>query len=533
MPQESSSPPRTYWLIPLVLSMLRMLPFWRIRWTSPPEGEAWLGLGYLPRDFLAYRSFIRQAIDAPPPFHLNLFTTEPQEPRFLLLFHEILGWIGRLTGATPEALLEWSRVPLIFLLFFLAWRLSGRFFESRQERVWFAVLLGFAGGLESLVRLWANVLPPEWAPSLLGSTWQLQGWSTFAASYNPLWLAAFCLAFALIERLMHVLKQGGTWGWIQIALLWGTLFFTHPYSALHVLVFLGVFLAWTGLRQGKLTKPSAGMALSCLGTVLCGAGLITFWQRAEPVFLAASGGVFGRQPMSLFWYPITLGVLGVFAVLGALNWKRESHPALPCVLIWLGSATVLHANPWMIGYKFVMCLHAPLCILATPALVRWLAPNPQGKPPRSGLVWIPVLLLFVNPLPMTLESFREAPEINRVPADNFRVVEALRDKPVGPVLPTPDLGNMLPAYLPHPVWYGHWFLTPDYTRRAAVYAALISEPSLADEFPQFVQSRGLKYLVIPKDREPLVSSALDGLILERETLGSLELLSLRSEPVTP
>jgi hypothetical protein len=65
--------------------------------------------------------------------------------------------------------------------------------------------------------------------------WHLQGWNTFAASYNPLWVAALALTFVTLTPL---LRPGGPSGAAEAATLGLgllALVAVHPYSAIVVL----------------------------------------------------------------------------------------------------------------------------------------------------------------------------------------------------------------------------------------------------------------------------------------------------------
>ena len=80
-------PPAWFWIIPAVVAFLRTLPFLWLKCAVPPKGMEFLGLGYIPFDFLSYLSFIRQVGDNASIFFYDAFTTAPQSPRFILLFH--------------------------------------------------------------------------------------------------------------------------------------------------------------------------------------------------------------------------------------------------------------------------------------------------------------------------------------------------------------------------------------------------------------------------------------------------------------
>jgi hypothetical protein len=89
------------------------------------------------------------------------------------------------------------------------------------------------------------------------------------------------------------------------------------------------------------------------------------------------------------------------------------------------------------------------------------------------------------------------------------------------------LGNVLPAFSPHRVWVGHWFLTPDYDERHETFRRLISERSAAPRLRELVREQRIRYLVVPAARTKLVAEALGEAVVDRRPHGELELLVLR------
>ena len=222
------------WLGVALVAGLRALPYLAAVHDPGTSGGVLPPLGYNPKDWLPYVAFIREAAANGQLFQANPFTTSPQDGRYLLLLQDGLGFFCRLTSANPFTVLELSRIPLLALMMLAFWRVTGVVLRERFERVLACWLLLLSGGLEVLVDLGAGWIPAQVHETVQQDLWHLQGWNTFAASYNPLWVAGLALTFA---TLVPVLRPRGPAGWrdaITLALGVPLLAWTHPYSAIVV-----------------------------------------------------------------------------------------------------------------------------------------------------------------------------------------------------------------------------------------------------------------------------------------------------------
>jgi hypothetical protein len=503
-----------------------MLPVASLRFATPPPGHTFLGVGYIPKDFLQYAALIRQASADGSPLLYNPFTTEPQAARFILLFHWLVGRAARVTGLSAIDALEWSRVPLLFLLFATLWWFLRAVFTDPKDRLAAALLVGFAGGLESLVRPFGGaLLPKAFDLRLQQDTSPLHGWSAFASFYNPLWIAALCIALLVLRPLLFSAERSRR-ELALCALAFAVLFFVHPYTALGVLV----IAASRPLIALVLREPvdwrrqlEATVALGAAGVVVGG---ISLWQLQDPVFRHSTGGVFGAQNLSALWYPLTLGLLGVVAVVGARRWARDRHPARAGVLGWIAGIGVLHWLPVLNGYKFVFLLPLPVCILAAPVARQWLG-GLHGPGWRSrALALVTGLALFGGAALQTLDVLRSTPRVSAVPADAMELVEALSAESAGNALTPSGLGNILPAFTPHRVWVGHWFLTPDFFVREQLYQRYTTNRGAGDQLRAVLREQRIRYLVVPAGRAGFVLKQLGREVGERRRYGELELFIL-------
>lgn len=501
------------WLGIAVAAGLRALPYLHAVRDPGTSAGVLPPIGYNPKDWVAYVAFIREAAAKGGLFLADPFTTMSQDGRYLLLFQDLLGFICRLTGASPFTVLELSRVPLLALALLAFWRLTGVVLTERRERVLACWLLLFSGGFEVLADLGATWIPAQVRETVQQDLWHLQGWNFFAASYNPLWLAGLALTFV---TLVPLLRPGGPSGWrdaLTVAVGIPVLSWTHSYSGI-VIVAVAAARPLVGWVLGAPT-PLAGAPATFAG-VMAGAGvvaLVSRWQRADVVYAVTSNYAFGPQTLPVFWYPITYGAVGFFAVRGWRRWITEGQPAWVGVAAWTIAIVLLHTSPLVGGYHFAFHLSAPVCLAAASGL----SPALAGLRARR-LGWVAIaamgVLLFQTPLTLTAKCLREV-EDGRVRRSTMHAVEALAPLPPGNVLATMDVGLWVPAYTDHRVFVGQWFLTPSAQQRATAAEAALTGLR-APQLVQLVDAEHIRYIVAPASSAPVVASVLEGRV--RRTL---------------
>jgi hypothetical protein len=547
--------PWIVWAMALGVAALRALPFVEVLRARAPQGYVYLPVGYIPKDWLAYVALIRQPRDTGRLLLANPFTTEPQEGRFVLLFHQALGVVHAATGIDPFWLLELSRVPLLLVFFAVLWKFVGHVLAERRERLWACALVAFAGGLEPFVLPMAQAwLPVAMAERMERELWPLYGWSGFGSFYNPLWIAALVL---LLVTLRPLLQPGGPAGWRDYAhagVGFAALALTHSYSA----ILLAAVLAAVAVVELALA-PAAGwrrlwrsaLALAPAAAIVAA---VAAWQLRDPVFRASAGGVAGTQAASLFWLPITHGVLAFFALRGFQRWGGERHPWRLAIGGWLVGVALLAASPVLNGYHFVFGLQLPLSIAAAPALAhvakRRRASDAAARSvsleraashavddasasgrlvARPALVGVVALLLFASPAWITVDALRDARQQNAVPTSYVPILADLRSTPPTNVLAPPELGNLIPALTPHRVWVGQWFMTPDYVARSRWYALLVQRPEAqASILRVLVDQHRIGVVVVPAAAAGRVAALLAPRVERVAGQGELASIYLRA-----
>lgn len=520
-------PPKSYWLLAAAVALLLAVPFVATYWLTPPIGQTYLHVGYMPEDMHQYMSFIRQVPDSGAFLFENRFVTEDQSGRFVLLFHWLLGLVSYLTGGSPLWVLELSRVPLIFGFFAVLWWFLRPILPDDRTRLWTASLIGFSGGVAAFLRPLASRLPADGGKPFLVSTWHLYGWSTFEGLYNPLWVFAFILLLVALRRLLRPTDDGRLWLDLGVSFLLVILWFVHPYSSMVGFAVGAARPVAQLIVEGVVEKrrlARQGLTLVLAATPILA---VTAWQLADPVFRAASGQLLGPLPLAVFWYPWTVGLVLLFAIKGAVRWIETQNLYRSSLLAWVGAVVLLHTSPVTNGYHFVPYLHLPLSILAGAAMPglweRW-----WGVRGRRRLVAISTLvLLFASPILVTLESIRELGERNLVPEVFVEATSRMAELPPGRSLVPPQMGMLVAAYTHHSVWAGHWFLTPEYWTRVDQYAALVADPGRQEDLLELLRVEQFRYLAVPAVVGDRINGALEGRVLERHPIGELELMVLR------
>jgi hypothetical protein len=492
--------------VPLVVCVLRGLPFLVTQLPAPSLGEAWLPVAYIPKDFMQYVAMVRQVPDQHRLLFVNPFTTSPQDGRFALPFFALLGGVSWLTRLDPFWTLELSRIPLLFLFFrVLAWFVSCVYEDPTRQRGAY-LLVGLSGGLEFLAKLALPWLPAATSAVVDQDLWSLQGWSTFGAVFNPLWIAGLTLALLALEPILDPVRDLRARRLAGLALSVFALHWIHPYSEFVVLAVAAVrpLAAWALAEPVDLARTARIWA--ALAAPLALDGAIALWQLRDPVFAASSQQMLGAQQLPVFWYPLTFALVGAFALRGFALLAREHHPWRTSLVAWIAAIVFLHTSPIVNGYHFVFQLHLPIAIVAAPAAV---ALATRLTAARQWLAATALALgLFVSPLAITWESLADVSHDSRVPRAWIDASKLLGAEPAGNVLAPWQIGNLIPAYGPHRVYVGHWFLTPDFGERARRYVSLVGDSAKEPELRDLVDRDHIQYLVAAGELAPRLATAL-------------------------
>lgn len=518
---------RRWWLLPLLVCVLRGLPFLVTQQPDPASNEVWIPVAYIPKDFLAYVALLRQVPDQHRWLFVNPFTTEPQDGRIFMPFFLVLGGISRVTGLDPFWTLELSRIPLLFLFFWILARFVAGIFDDPARQRWAFVLVGLSGGIEVLARLARPWLSPQTSAVITQDLWHLQGWSTFAGLFNPLWIAGLSLTLVALRPLLDPAETSTPRTLATLSIAVFLLYWVHVYSEIVVLAIAVVhpLVSWAlgeRIDRARLRK----LAVALIVPLVFNAA-ITLWQLGDPVFARSSRQLLGTQQLSVFWYPLTLAVVGVFGLRGMALLVRERHPWRTSLVAWAAAVVLLHTSPVLNGYHFVFQLHLPVALAAAPAVAV------TASRLRAERRWLALVLLsiglFSSPLAITWESMRDARRDSLVPRPYVEVARLLAREPPGNVLTPWHIGHLIPAYGPQRSFVGHWFMTPDYNARSRAYGELVGDPRRTGELLALVERDRIGYVIAPRSEEARLAAVFATRLRRTVEVEGLSVFVLGSE----
>jgi hypothetical protein len=432
-----------------------------------------LGFRHQMNDHFQYAAFARQARDGSGLLMENPFTAEEQRPSYLLPFLWAVGVAARATGASIPAVWEVFRLAGGVLYVLAFWRLAGHYVREERRRLLVTALFAAGGGLDWIATLLVPVVPPL-AP-LEGAYEQFWNWSAFGSMALPNWTwpaATFLLACEIelsrppgADLLLLVL----------LALVW----FLHPYTGMVAYLAFGlvpavpVAAAFAARRRpawALLLRRRLRPALVAVAAFVPVAAYL-LWARGEPVFAITSERGFSyTDRFSLWWYPLSYGLLLPLGAVGLRALAGEESPRRDLLLAWLVAAFVLSVNPFYAGVKFQYLVFPPLALLAGIGLLRlW-----DGSGRARRLLAVPRvrvalgLLLFLN-APIALARRPATPDTIPGLYMNGAEIDAMRwlgDQPQGVVMSAFWSGARLPWLAGKKVYLGHWFLTPSANRKA-------------------------------------------------------------------
>lgn len=509
-------------LATIVVLVLRALPAIVAAIAPEPSGAARIPVGYNPKDFLAYVAFIREAADTGAWWLANPFTTAPQSDRFLTLFLSVIGQVCRVMGLEPFIALELSRIPSYALFFAALGAFAREALPNRATRAWAFWLVALSGGFGFLARATVPLLPDAAANLVAQNLWTAYGWSTFESLYNPMWAVGLAITLTILAVCLRPEGPRGRGEIVRANLGFVLLYAVHAYSAIVVFSILVVRIV-RELRSGDASgRRRAGRISASLAPALVVVGAIALFQLGDAVFRTSAGGVVGPQFVSLLWYPVGLGLVGWLAWKGFEHSRRADEAWPREIACWAATVVVLHALPGLNGYHFLFHLHMPLALLAAPAAA--MVFDAAGPVRRAGLI----LALFMSSLVVTAEAAHEAMHGNLVPRSWIEAARALATRPPGNVLAPPSVGALIPAWGPHRVWVGQWFLSPSAQERTRIVEEMLEAPAAHEQAIRMLVSRErIRYLVTPISRADDVAAVLGTTVIEREDVGELALLTLK------
>ncbi len=452
---------RVLWIVvavALALPALRLLPVAYGHSLTTPD-RVFVGFGFLPKDLIQYAAMMQQAKDEGGFFLRNDFTLEPQDGRYALAFYWGVGRLAALFDSDVLAVWHAAQYLVAVALLLSVWRFLAFFFSEPRDRLLAYALIGFGGGFEWLVWWLGGWLPVAAKDALTLASWPMVGWNTFESLFNPALTAAY---LALIWALVFLVRGVTSGRKRELAVAAGLVVVTysiHGYTAIGlggILAAAFARFAWEA-RRGDRGRLADALRVAAVGAAFLAPLLLSQWQSQDGVFRATSRkALFTDQAYPFYWWPVTYGLLLVFAAAGLRGFARRAEFPFKLVIGWLLAGVAMTHLPLLSPYKLQFLLHLPLCIVATVGLRAWV-----GEPRRRAAFVAVLSLLFATNLWVVPLSIREVRDLDThfLPRAEFEAIEALRELERGAVLASPVTAGYVPWLARKPVYVGHWFLT--------------------------------------------------------------------------
>jgi hypothetical protein len=483
-----------------------------------PAGREFLGFAHLPTDHYAYTMYAEQTRADGAILTKNLFTTAPQDGRFLMIGLVAAGAIESIIPLPGPIVWHTLRILVLALFCLLLWHLCLAVFDRPGRALAAQIFVLFSGGIDWLIRpllyQWLSTSGYAWA-NFLDNPWNF---NIFYASTNLVWAIPTTVITALVlfqirnrqslPKNRFALHLSGFISGLGFAVLW----FLHPYSAMvwGLAVVVSVFVP---NQTGRPYLPALGQSLfnnlaALTGPLTVAAFII--WSSEDPV-AAASNAQTGLWKLNypVFLYPIVYGpwvALPFFLIHRNHEKAAALKPGGSWLVIWLAAAFALTLNPFVTGAKFQSSIFIPLALLEMAGLYAVLDRLAARKQTRNdnknkmfNVTAIATFLLVTSGNSIAGLAVDVTPESSRFAAtastEHLAALEFLRNQPSGGILCDPWEGMIVPWKTGKPVFAGQWFLSTRYNEKADLVKWFFSGGGKPEQIAGFLNSAGISYVM--------------------------------------
>ena len=461
----------------LVLALLLVtLPYVWIVATTPP-GQIFTATLVNPDDTSVYLSAMRQGQEGQWRFAFQ-FSPEAIEPKFMHSLYLLLGHFMTRLGGGSLLWFHGSRLlfALFMLLALLAWVRTALPGKPRwQATAWFLTVFG--GGVGWIAAIASAPLKqiPELGVSEWGVMMPLLATPHFALGLGLVILYQTCLLLAV--------RNGRKRYWGATAVCGFLTGLVYPYMVPALGLITGVYLlVLTWQRKMALWRLSLGGAV-VLAPMLLFVFYYGFWAYRDALWALTHVQDNLIPPPSLLGLTLSLGLIGLMALIGAWRWWRDRCESL--VLVWVTVQFAMLTLPVAYAGRFLLALIVPVGTLAAYGLEQAILPwlwRVGGAPFWSCLSATPYdtirRLILILTLPSTLLAVLMLTQVAAVrpdyplflPEADARAVAWLARHTTTDdlVLAYYPVGNSLPGHAPARVFLGHTYLTLDMEEKLAL-----------------------------------------------------------------
>lgn len=320
-------------------------------WLTPPK-HRYFWVTFDVSDYNAHLRWARQAWEGKTHF-VNLFTTEPHQPRTFNLHDWLVGKLAKWLSISLHLSLRLVHTVGVIVFVLAAWWLSTPLLTESQQRT-YLLMLCFLGGFIWLAMPEANTF--------------------IALATMPWFVWGKALAALMMGSLVRMVtgsdgqRTKGEMATAALGIAAGTVLGNiHPYA----LAPIGYALAlWLPLlfAGGAISRDIICRALFWVVLITLPAFIVAGWQAlailGDPIYRSEFQFPLPTPPLWLF--VLNYGIVLVLAVWAAAHWLRVSDAHRWHLLIaWLlGAFLAVYLTPTAQGRKLIEGVHLPMCLLA-------------------------------------------------------------------------------------------------------------------------------------------------------------------------
>lgn len=468
----------------------------------------------------------------------NMFTTSPQDGRFLMIGLALTGALQRVVPLPDPVVWHGLRIIVLALFCLVLWKLCATIFGERWKSAAAFTFVLFAGGLDWIVRpLWRDWFAQAGYPwaNFIDNPWNF---SVFFASTNLVWaipmtvVTAAILSEIRLSRAFAAARDSGgkTPGTTSLylrgllrGLVFAILWFIHPYSALAwgVTVIVSAFVPQPGLA---VRRSIASNVPAAIGPAIAGAFILWSQQDAVAAACNAQTGLW-KLNYPIYLYPIVYGPWMLLPLALLRRPSQMDRSSMRWLLIWLGTALLLTVNPMITGAKFQVAMAVPLMILEAAGLFAIV--DRLARTPGTRRLAIPATAMFIaiasanSAASLVIDVAPPAARAaTRTSASHLRQLGQLAVLPDGGVLCDPMDAVLVPWKAGKPVFVGHWFLSTRYMEKADLVRWFYSGTGTAEQLAGFLNAAGIRWVLYgPREKTYGPMPSLNGLSLRSDADG--------------
>lgn len=466
------------WLIVFLLSVfliiLTAVPY-LIGYFNPPESTSYTGLHALsPGDIPIYYSYINQ-VKAGDFFVKNLFTAETQVVGTFNAWWFLVGIAAGIFNLPIILAFQLSRLLMIPVFLVAAYLFIAYFFQDKNKRLVFLLLLSFASGLGFYMAAPLDVLGIEGPDSYW---WPIDLWLTEANTFNALYQTSHFIAsitlMLLIFLLMLLAFDKNKLNYSVLAGFLSLFYFNfHPYYLPVIFGTLGLYLFWLMVKANKFLWNKAGyliiLFIISVPSIVYHAWLIkispVIGQRAIQNVTNISPPLFLFAGYGFLWLGFVLGL--VFLIK-----QKKLDSKYIFLLCWFSVNLALIYSPFPFHSRYTQGLHVILVIFSVVALFESYQFLKNKLSPKRFDFWVNnpalmMILFFVCLMPSTLYSYsrdlfffiKPTESIKQqlfLPVDLLRSFDWLSDQPKGKIILAADIpSKFIPGFSGQTVFIAH------------------------------------------------------------------------------